>query len=120
MNKYLKTNINTLNNCSLNIKENNKNNIMEYSLLSKKISLINKQQRKRIFQNNLSNNNSKKSNSNNPVSVRNLIPKSNLVAPINISYNNIRLNNIKKQRIQLLNDKSKNARNNITKSNIQN
>ena len=88
---------------------------MKDSLLRKKISLINKQQRKRIFQNNLSNNNSKISNSNNLVSVRNLISKNNLAAPINISYNSIRQNNIKKQRIKLLNDKSKNVRNNIPK-----
>jgi len=115
LHKYLITNINTLNNCSLNIKENNKNKIMEDSLLIKKISLINKQQRKRIFQNKLSNNNSKNSNSNNPVSVRILIPKNNLAAPINLSYNSIRQNNIIKQRIQLLNGKNKNVRNNMPK-----
>jgi len=73
--KCPKTNINTLNNCSLNIKENNKNKIMQDSLLIKKISLINKQKRKRILQNSLSNSNSKNSKSNNPISFRNLIPK---------------------------------------------
>ena len=113
--KYRKTNINTLNNCSLNIKENNKNKIMQDSFLIKKISLINKQKRKRILQNSLSNSNSKNSKSNNPISFRNLIPKNNLASPINLTYNNIRNKNIKMKRIQTLNNKSKNVRNNIPK-----
>jgi len=113
--KCPKTNINTLNNFSFIIKENNNNKIMQDSLLRKKISLINKQKRNRMLVNSLSISNSQHSNSNNPISFRNLIPKKNLASPINLPNNNIRNNNIIMKRIQLLYNKSKNIRNNIPK-----